>query len=540
MKQQGSLRKHKCQRLAAAILFGLVAINFALPPTEAAEPSVRVTGYEFTGEIPVAESELQAVLAAHRGKEAKLKDLEAQAAEITHYLRSKGYFVAQAYVPPQEFKTGHIQIKVMPGRYGKVTLNNKTKAHDSVIRKELGNVKDGALIYKDDLERGIWLVGDLATRTEAKTTLKAGEKPGTTDLTVNVSPKGSRLWGYVGFDNGGYHYTGRYQYSVFASYANPFRQGDLLTISGVRSNTGRSMWSGSAAYVTPVFSQGNTFGISYAKSHYLLGGPFESMGYTGSANIWSFWLEHNFQRSRNANWYGQIRFDVKSMNDGSDSISYAYDDPKHSHNWVIGIHGDTLDTWKGGGANTYAFTYTHGNLSLEDDLTRLYDDYTAQTHGYFSKYNFTITRLQKVRDRLSLYLSYTRQWAEKNLDPSEKLCLGGPYGVRAYPVGEASGDDGWLGTAELRWNLPSKEGDKNIWQLITFVDSGSVRLYHDTWAGYTGTNNRSLSGMGVGVNWSYEGNWAARLHYAWKLGSEDALSDTDRSGRLWFQLYRFF
>jgi len=47
-------------------------------------------------------------------------------------------------------------------------------------------------------------------------------------------------------------------------------------------------------------------------------------------------------------------------------------------------------------------------------------------------------------------------------------------------------------------------------------------------------------GAGVGVNWSNQANWVAHLHYAWKIGREEATSDTDRSGRFWFQLYKFF
>ena len=88
--------------------------------------------------------------------------------------------------------------------------------------------------------------------------------------------------------------------------------------------------------------------------------------------------------------------------------------------------------------------------------------------------------------------------------------------------------------------MPTREGDENIWQLIAFVDGGHVKLYHDGWAGYTGPQSRSLYGAGVGVNWSNQANWVAHLHYAWKIGHEEAVSDTDRSGRFWFQLYKFF
>ncbi|PZN73481.1 MAG: hypothetical protein DM484_22590 [Candidatus Methylumidiphilus alinenensis] len=46
------------------------------------------------------------------------------------------------------------------------------------------------------------------------------------------------------------------------------------------------------------------------------------------------------------------------------------------------------------------------------------------------------------------------KWPQKNLSSSEKFSLGGPYGVRAYGVGEAPSDEMLLLSAELRASLP--------------------------------------------------------------------------------------
>ena len=499
-----------------------------------AEQSIWVARYTFSGENPVPAAELSDVLAVHRHKEATLTELEVQADEITKYLRSKGYFVAFAYLAPQEFKDGVVDFTIVPGRYDQVIVNNESYMHDTAIRREIG-ISSGELVQKSTLNRGVWLTNDLS-RVEANTQLKAGSRQGTTDLVVNVKNKGHRMWGYVGFDNGGYRYTGRYQYSAFVNYASPFREGDLLSVSGVMSNGG--MWSGSASYSTPIAKQGERVGVSYARSHYTLGGAFSALDYTGTAETLSAYWQHNFKRSRDVNIYGTVRFDMKSLDDEAKSM--AYRSPKSAHNWVFGVSGDSLDRFWTGGRNTFALNYTHGDLSIDDVVQRAYDESTARTAGHFGKWNLELTRLQHMSERVSLYLSYNRQWAEKNLDSSEKMSLGGPNGVRAYPVGEASGDDGWRWTSELRWNLPTREGDDNVWQLIAFADGGHVNLYHNGLPGYAGKTARSLYGAGVGVNWSNQANWVARAHYAWKIGPEDAVSDTDRSGRFWFQIYKFF
>lgn len=502
---------------------------------EEAEESIRVNGYIFSGELPLAEDKLLEVVAEYLGRQATLTDLNAQADKLTQFLRSQGFFVAFAYIPPQDFTTGMVEIRIVPGYYGNITLNNETYIDDEIIRREMG-IKQGAKISRKDLERGIWLTGDLS-KVEAKTQLKRGTQSGTSDLVIEVKPKGNRLWGFVGVDNGGYLHTGRYQYSAFANYASPFGRGDQLSVGGVISNRGTDMWTGAFTYTTPFAAPGNKLGFSYAKSDYVLGGPFSALGYTGNADIYSLWWQHNFERSRRFNLYGTLRFDWKKLDTYANEINFR--DPKSSRNWSIGINGDSLDTFASGGKNTFSLTYTGGNLTIDDAVQRAVDSITNKTEGHFGKYNLGLTRLQRISDRLALFLSYNRQWAEKNLDSSEKMSLGGPYAVRAYPVGEAAGDDGWQWTTEFRWNVPTKEGDENTWQLIAFVDGGHINQYHEGNV-YGGRNSRSLYGAGIGVNWSNQDNWAARLHYAWKLGSEDAESDTDRSGRVWFQLYKFF
>ena len=528
------------KRLLTAGLAALCAVS-CTPAAHAAEKtaektteSIWVARYTFDGENPVTDAELRDILAPHRHHEATLSDLEAQAEEITKYLRDKGYFVAFAYLAPQEFRDGVVTFTIVPGRYGEIIVNNETYVHDRAILREMG-VAPGQIIDKNELSRGVWLTNDM-NRIEANTKLKAGSEPGTTDLIVNVKNKGHRMWGYLGVDNGGYRYTGRYQYSAFFNYASPFREGDIFSIGGVMSNG--KMWSGSVSYSTPFWRQGERFGISYARSFYSLGGAFSSMDFVGSSQSIGFNWQHNFRRSRDLNLYGSVRLDFKSM--GSEARKMSFRDPKRARNWVFGINGDNLDRFLTGGRNTFSLSYTRGNIMIDEPMQRLNDAVTGRTAGHFGKWNLDLTRLQHIDDRLALYLSYSRQWAEKNLDSSEKFSLGGPSGVRAYPVSEASGDDGWKWTAELRWNVPTREGDTNVWQMIVFVDGGHVSIYHEGYPGYTGPDSRSLYGAGLGVNWSNDDNWVARVNYAWKLGHEPAVSDSDRSGRFWFQVYKFF
>ena len=144
-----------------------------------------------------------------------------------------------------------------------------------------------------------------------------------------------------------------------------------------------------------------------------------------------------------------------------------------------------------------------------------------------------------MTDTISFYASINGQAASKNLDVSEKMRLGGMYGVRAYPEGEAYGDEGYVLNLEARMLLPKFfEQMPGQLQLIAFVDTGTVTANKNPWA--AGSNRRTLSGAGVGLNWSATNNFIVKAYYARKLGNEAATSAPDASGRVWIQGVKYF
>ena len=90
---------------------------------QAQEGAILVRRYTFSGENPVTDEELRALLKPHKLKYARLADLEEQAAEVTKYLRSKGYFVAFAYLAPQDFANGAVDFTI-GARWGFLRANS--------------------------------------------------------------------------------------------------------------------------------------------------------------------------------------------------------------------------------------------------------------------------------------------------------------------------------------------------------------------------------------------------------------------------------
>ena len=169
-----------------------------------------------------------------------------------------------------------------------------------------------------------------------------------------------------------------------------------------------------------------------------------------------------------------------------------------------------------------------------------HDAANARTGGQYGKLGASVGRLQTVSENVSLYAAASGQIASKNLDISEKMELGGVNAVRAYPEGEAFADQSYLLNLEARYRVPPQN-----WrsfpaqlQLIAFIDTGAVGTNKNPWG--AGTNHRTLSGAGVGINLIGDNSYTVEAYYAHKLGGAEAISAPDRSGRFWLQGVKYF
>jgi hemolysin activation/secretion protein len=160
--------------------------------------------------------------------------------------------------------------------------------------------------------------------------------------------------------------------------------------------------------------------------------------------------------------------------------------------------------------------------------------------GDFAKFNIDGRRLQRVNDNMNFLLSFSAQRAMKNLASAEKFSLGGPNAVRAYPVGEATGDDGLVVTGELRYIPPGAKVFGGDFILSGFIDYGIAKLNHEPLASDT-ENHRELSGYGVGLSLGRDGNFVLRSSIAWRITRTDPQSDTaERWPRVWVQGVKWF
>ncbi len=502
-------------------------------PVEAdiAGPKVSVNSLRVSGGTLFSEEQLIAATDFRPGSELNLSDLRNLAARITRYYNDRGYFLAQAYLPAQDIQGGVVTISVIEGRYGAINLRNQSRLKDNVAHGVLAGLDSGDIVESAPLERRLLLLSDIPG-VGVRSTLAPGSAVGTSDLIVDIVP-GRSVTGSIEADNAGNRYTGPYRLGGSVYFNNLTGNGDVASVRVLASNLG--LLYGRASYQTLL---GNaSVGVAYARVNYELGREFKSLDADGSADIFSLFGSYPLIRSRNTNLYALGAVEARYLEDRIGITSTITN--RNIHSATAGFRGDQRDAIGPGGWSTFSVAATWGKLDIETPEARAVDSASSRRNGQYGKLQFSAAHLQQLIGPLSLYGAIRGQVASKNLDSSEQMALGGAYAVRAYPEGEAYGDQGYVANMEARLLLPDfSDSMPGSIQLVGFVDIGAVTLAKDPW--YPGTNSAHRKGYGAGLIWSKPNDFLITASYARKLGDQEATSAPDRSGRFWLQFVKLF
>ena len=462
------------------------------------------------------------------GEDKTLDDLNETIRKITGYCRQHGYPAAAAYLPAQTSTDGVVILRVIPGRYGEVKIDNQSKLKERVIQGFLNGLtkEKGKIIRTEELETTLFSLSD-ASGNKAVGVLSPGQEFGTSDLTVRIE-KGKSTNTILYVENYGSKNTGRYRYGLQHSIYDVGGTGARINVGTLISND--HLHNYYANYEALIGHGGTTLGLGYSRMDYQVGGALGSIGAEGTADTISLFghrpIYHLHDRQMNVN-YG---YDYRKLKD--EIRAFNFDTRKHSHNIHVGVDGFIRVEGMYFG---YGLTARTGTLGADSPYGRQQIE-LARTKGGYSKLEANVTAVKRLGHMADLMVKASGQVSSKNLDGSEEIYLGGANAIRAYPQGTGSGDEGLLATAELRFYTPVKG-----LVFSTYYDTGYVKYNHDGGLymnrdGETGSSIH-LQGWGVGLAYNAPGDWFARLDYARRIGSSKMLTEEEKAkGRLWFMM----
>lgn len=496
-----------------------------LPPSAAFE----VLSFRIVGNTLFPAATLLPLLDGARGKRLTLPELGQLAARLTEFHQRRGYPLVSAIVPPQVIRAGEVELRVIEGRFGRIELDNSSRNRGAGLRATLDRLQPGQVISQQALDEVLLLFTDMPGISTVAT-LKPGSGPALSDLLVSVSP-GPRMSGQLGVENYGGASTGRVRANAALNVPNPLAWGDLLSLNVL--SPGGSMLYGRAAYEVLVDGAGTRAGATLSSVQYSLGGALAALDAQGTARVAGLTLRRPLLRSRLANLYASAQVEHKRLVDEVGTASVRTD--RRVDLLQAGLSADRRDDWAGGGVFTGSLTLSHGRVGFLAAAAQQADAATAGTRGSFSKFNLGVSRIQTLGEATSLTLSLAGQWANRNLDPAEKMSLGGPSTVRGYDVSAVSGDTAVVGTLDLRHVLGELPGGiPGTWQLAVFLDAANATINSRPWT--DAVNSATLLGTGAGLEWTGPQRLSARLQVGHRLGEAPAAVKATARTRAWVEL----
>ena len=505
----------------------------APPPLESiGRATVTATAFKFAGNTLLSGGKLAPVVKSYLGRPLTFTDLQNAAIAVANAYRRAGW-VVKAYLPQQDITGGTVTIQIIEAKFGAVRIDGSThRASDARMKNIVDSAQTpGAPVSADALDRALLLIGDLPG-VVATGSLAEGANPGETDVVV-AAKDGPQVTGLVTADNEGARATGGQRITVNASLNAPFGIGDRA--DGIILHSQGSDYE-RLAYSLPVGSEGWRVGVNGSHLTYDIVTPdFGALDAHGDSSTVGLEANYPLIRSRLANLYFAVNLDDKrfdNLSGGATTTRYSIQDATAS------VYGNLFDSLGGGGINSASIALESGHDDLAGSPNEAADANTVDTAGNFEKLNFSVSRQQTVTDYFSLYASLAGQWANKNLDSSEKLYLGGYNGVRAYPADEGGGTEGALANLETRFKLPMN------FAATGFFDYGTVRINRDNdYAGATFPDTDTLKGAGVSLAWTASFGLNIKATAARRIGRnpDPTSSGDDQDGsliinRVWVQL----
>ncbi len=477
---------------------------------------VRVKSFVLKGVGCFKETELQALLKNRVGQEQDVADLYEAADQITSFYRQHGYILARAYVPAQDLDQGVVTLVVLEGHYGRIRLENGSRVRSSRLQPFLNRLQEGSVVQAATLERQLLLMNDIAG-VEVHSTLAPGKQVGATALSVQAEST-SRVQGQAGMDNWGERFTGATRATAQVDVMNLSGLGDHLDTYLMDTQYGGTKY-GHVAYDIGVGGDGLRLGSSYDTLHYLLAQGYAPLDAYGSAQTGSAYVLWPWIRSREQTVDMTLNYTHRTLHDIVGSVGSQ--DAKWFQVGSLLLNGQ--QQLRGNALATWSMQLTHGVEHAEGVSTA-----GDQGKGIYTHLNLDASWLQPLVSEWSLYGHVQAQRASANLDLSEKMSLGGPQGVRAYPMGEVQADDAVLGTIELRRLITT------TLQAWLFWDTGYGHSYHNPLASDV-NNRRAIGGPGFGGNWNMTTHLHMRADLAWPVESPAVSAPQDRP-TIWWQL----
>lgn len=459
-------------------------------PPEAEKITFQLNSVTLTGNTIYSTSQLRFIYEKELHHTIPVSKLFEIVQGITNYYRNNGYVLSRAILPPQHVKGGNVTIQIIEGYIGQIEVTGKPKGAKRMVARFGNKIKECRPLQIKRLEKYMYLANEIPG-TQVRAVLAASKKQaGAADLALVTENK--PVSGYFSYDNYGTRYIGPQQMTGNFTANSFLMSGDSGQITMSKTPKGGELTYIDTNYSFPVTAEGTRWqvGATRVQTHPLfILQPAQIDGVNTN-----FYTMINYPIIRDRSRSLTLRTGFNYLDSNVDTFTFKlYTD--HLRSLDFGLTYNFADKWNG--SNLISADFRQGlpifgytsNTNLE----------TAQTsrpggRGKYTKVAATLSRVQAIKGRWSVYGIFQGQWAFNPLLASEQFTFGGSVLGRGYDVAEIIGDRGAAGSVEIRYDYALPKLKLNYMQFYVFYDAGMMWNYE-----YVGGTPLKQSGTSTGI-----------------------------------------
>ena len=390
------------------------------------------------------------------------EQLNTLASEVAARAQAKGYVFATAMIEPQSLRAGVLRVRVDEGRIDRIRIDGDD---DAAIRSQLAPLLNGRPVTKARLERHLLLADDISGVRVRRAYFEREADRGV----LVLEARRSRASGAVVFENDGTAPVGPERLRIDADFNGLLTPTDEvdITLATTPFEPGELQYA-KLKYEAVISSSGTQAGVVVSHSRTDPGAYLADDDVTGRSTRLGIELRHPFIRRRNFSLWGEAELQLRDIRRERDG---ALD--RHDRIPVVRL-GAFMAGAAAGGRYRARVTYSQGLSVLgateRGDPLASRDDASAVFSSLYAWADWE----RELGSGFSMELAARGQIASAPLLSTEDLGLGGNRFLRGYPYSQRSGDEGIMGSGELRYDWEDALGLLDNMQIYAYADGGYV------------------------------------------------------------------
>lgn len=487
----------------------------------AAALSYQVGAIALTGLRVLDPSAFVDILGEYSGRVLSGAEVKNLADRVARRMRERGYPLASAWIAPQPLNGGVLFVSVDEGVIDRIDVRG---ANEAAIRAALAPLVNGQPVTLAELERRLLLAGDIDGMWIRRSRF---ERQGDAGVLV-IDARQDRAAARLVLENDGSRPIGPEQARLDVDFNGVFAADDALSLSyGTTPLEPEELQFGRARYTKRISPHGTEASVGGYISTTHPGSYLADRDIFGRGWHLDGTIRHPVMRSRAASLWVEGSFDLRDLRQERSDVLVRHDRVAALRAGVYGL-GDVAGGRGRGrltlsqGLDAFGATQRGDPLASREDASPTFTMVSAW---------FDWTR--SLDRNVSIRLSGLGQLSSEPLLISEDLGLGGSRFLRGYNYSERSGDQGVIGSGELRYDWVGPMKLVRRAQFYAYADGGVVGNLEN------GRGSGSLASGGGGIRTAVTRDLAVDLQLAFPLTGPRYDTD-DMSPRVNFQLRQSF